>query len=57
MMAKNNQIETTHKSFEDIKRLNRYNEEFWMARELAKTLDYAEFRNFSPVIEKAKKRL
>ncbi|MCF6257761.1 MAG: DNA damage-inducible protein D [Gammaproteobacteria bacterium] len=54
-MAKNNQIETTHKSFEDIKRLNRYNEEFWMARELAKTLDYAEFRNFSPVIEKAKK--
>ncbi len=54
-MAKNKRIETTHKSFEDIKRLNQYDEEFWMARELAKTLDYTEFRNFSPVVEKAKK--
>jgi len=54
-MKKNNQIETTHKNFENIKRLNQHDEEFWMARELAKTLDYTEFRNFSPVIERAKK--
>ncbi len=41
-------------SFEEIKQVNNDGTEFWLARKLSKVLEYAEFRNFSPVIEKAK---
>jgi DNA-damage-inducible protein D len=40
--------------FEQIKQIDENGNEFWSARELAKVLDYSEFRNFKPVIEKAK---
>ena len=40
--------------FEQIKQTDEKGNEFWMARQLAKTLDYTDFRNFSGVIEKAK---
>lgn len=40
--------------FENIKRINEYQSEFWSARELAKVLDYLDYRNFLAVIEKAK---
>lgn len=40
--------------FEQIKQSDENGNEFWMARQLAKTLDYTDFRNFSGVIEKAK---
>ncbi len=40
--------------FEQIKQIDESGIEFWSARDLAKVLDYAEFRNFKPVIEKAK---
>ncbi len=40
--------------FEQIKRVNEYNSEFWSARELAKILEYSDYRNFQIVIEKAK---
>jgi DNA-damage-inducible protein D len=40
--------------FEQIKKIDENGNEFWSARELAKVLDYSEFRNFKPVIEKAK---
>lgn len=43
-----------YQTFEEIKQFNEKGEEFWLARALAKVLDYAEFRNFLPVIEKAK---
>ena len=39
--------------FEEIKRSNE-NGEFWSARELAKVFEYVEYRNFKPVIGKAK---
>lgn len=42
------------KIFEDIKKINDYGEEFWYARELQKILEYAEWRNFKLVIDKAK---
>jgi DNA-damage-inducible protein D len=42
-----------HQTFEDIKQINEDGQEFWYARALAKVLDYSEFRNFSPVIDKA----
>lgn len=44
-----------HQTFENTKQLGNDGSEFWMARQLGKILDYAEYRNFLPVIEKAKK--
>ena len=44
-----------HQTFETIKQTQDEGSEFWMARQLGKVLDYAEYRNFLPVIEKAKK--
>lgn len=40
--------------FEEIKRVNDKGVEYWSARDLYKVLDYADYRNFLPVIEKAK---
>ena len=40
--------------FEQIKETDENGNEFWGARKLSKILDYAEFRNFIPVIERAK---
>ncbi len=40
--------------FEEIKRTNEYDNEFWSARDLAKVLEYSEYRHFLPVIERAK---
>lgn len=44
-----------HLTFEKIRELTDDGKEFWTARKLLKILDYSEFRNFLPVIEKAKK--
>jgi DNA-damage-inducible protein D len=50
-----NDIEQTHhKSFEDIKQVDKNGNEFWYARALGKLLGYSDFRNFKKVIEKAK---
>lgn len=46
---------THHKTFEELKEINEYGQEYWMARRLSKVLEYAEFRNFLPVVEKARK--
>lgn len=43
-----------HQTFEDIRQLDEYGNEFWLARSLAKVLEYSDYRNFSSVIEKAK---
>lgn len=48
-------ISHSHQTFEALKHLNAKGEEFWYARALAKVLDYADYRNFVTVIEKAKK--
>ena len=41
-------------TFERIKRANQSGAEFWSARELARVLEYSEFRHFLPVLEKAR---
>src|ERR1035437_9331597 len=41
-------------TFERIKRVNPEGHESWSARDLARVLEYLNFRNFQPVIEKAK---
>ncbi len=40
--------------FEQIRRLDENGYEYWSARDMAKTLEYSEYRHFIPVIEKAK---
>ncbi len=40
--------------FEEIKRTNEYQSEYWSARQLAKALEYKDYRNFEMVIKKAK---
>lgn len=45
----------THIPFEQIKQIDLNNHiEYWLARDMAKILGYAEYRNFLPVIERAK---
>jgi DNA-damage-inducible protein D len=39
--------------FEQIKQTDDKGNEYWMARQLSKALDYSDFRNFTGVIEKA----
>lgn len=40
-------------TFESIKHVNEYGNEFWYARELQSILEYTEWRNFQKLIEKA----
>ena len=40
--------------FEQSKKINEYGAEYWTARDLYKILEYAEYRNILPVLEKAK---
>lgn len=43
----------TNNTFENIKHMDEYGNEFWFARELQKVLEYKEWRNFKVVIDKA----
>ena len=40
--------------FEQIKRLDENDNEYWTARDLSKVLEYSEYRHFKPVIDRAK---
>jgi DNA-damage-inducible protein D len=44
----------TKNIFEQIRQIDEYGNEYWGARQLAKALDYTDFRNFLAVIGKAK---
>ena len=43
----------SNKTFEDIKHIDEFGEEFWYARELMKVLQYSKWENFNKVIKKA----
>lgn len=43
-----------YKTFEEIKRIRDDGSEYWNARELSQVLQYAEWRNFSKVLDRAK---
>jgi DNA-damage-inducible protein D len=45
---------STDNTFERIKQVNERGGEFWSARELAKVLEYSDFRNFITVVTKAR---
>ncbi len=40
-------------SFEEIKHIDEHGQEYWLARELSKILEYKDFRNFELTIFKA----
>ncbi len=44
----------SHKTFESIKHKTEDGLEYWYARELQYVLEYADWRNFIKVVEKAK---
>ena len=43
----------TNDTFDKIKHIDDYGNEFWLARELQKVLEYKDWRNFQKVIDKA----
>jgi DNA-damage-inducible protein D len=43
-----------HATFEKLRQQDEAGHEFWLARQLAKVLDYSEFRHFLPVVERAR---
>jgi DNA-damage-inducible protein D len=47
-------VPATSNTFERIKRVSPEGQESWSARDLARVLEYSEFRHFLPVIEKAR---
>ena len=47
-------IEYTEQSFDDIKHIDEYGNEYWEARELMQALEYKRWDKFCNVIENAK---
>lgn len=45
---------SSHRTFEGLRQVDDDGNEFWSARQLAKVLDYSEYRHFLPVVERAK---
>ena len=48
-------IKYSEQTFESIKHINEYGEEYWLARELQSVLEYARWENFSKAIDRAQK--
>lgn len=44
----------SEQTFESIKHINEYGQEYWLARELQPVLEYVQWRRFSEAIERAK---
>jgi len=53
-MAKTVLTKTVTSIFEQIRKIDENGNEYWSAREFAKALEYVEYRNFIPVINRAK---
>lgn len=47
-------VKYNEQTFENIKHVNEYGEEYWLARELQPILEYVQWRNFAEAIERAK---
>ena len=47
-------VKKQHETFESIRHFDENGNEYWTARELAKVLEYSEYRHFLPVIERAR---
>jgi DNA-damage-inducible protein D len=53
-MSDRQPVPVTSNTFERIKRASPEGHYFWSARELARVLEYSDFRNFATVVERAK---
>lgn len=53
-MNENLPVPSANTTFERIKRLSPDGQEYWSARDLARVLEYTDYRNFNAVIRKAK---
>ena len=47
-------VKYSEQTFESIKHINEYGEEYWLARELQPILEYAQWRRFAEVMDRAK---
>lgn len=47
-------VKYNEQTFERIKHINEYGEEYWLARELQPVLEYAQWRRFADAIDRAK---
>lgn len=47
-------VKYSDQTFESIKHINEFGQEFWFSRELQGVLEYTEWRNFIHIIDKAK---
>jgi DNA-damage-inducible protein D len=54
MNKKNAVAKQHHATFEGIRRTNEQGNDYWQARQLAKVLDYSEYRHFLPVLDRAR---
>lgn len=50
----NDLVNYSEETFESIKHINEYGQEYWLARELQPILDYAQWRRFAEAIDRAK---
>ena len=53
-MIEENNNRYSNSTFENIKCIDEYGNEYWLARELQKVLEYKDWRNFLKVLNKAK---
>jgi DNA-damage-inducible protein D len=53
-MTKNHIAVKHHATFDGLRHVDEDGNEFWLARELGKVLEYSEYRHFLPVIERAR---
>ena len=53
LLRKDEKYMKNNKTFEEIKHIDEYGEEFWYARELMIVLQYSNWQNFQKIIEKA----
>ena len=47
-------VKYSEQTFESIKHINEYGEEYWLGRELQPVLEYVQWRNFAEAVERAK---
>lgn len=53
-MTKKTMTQHHHTTFESIRHLDEAGNEFWLARQLAKVLEYSQYRHFMPVLDRAR---
>src|SRR3990170_8844749 len=56
-MSKKDLMQQHSETFESIRHFDENSNEYWLARQLSRVLEYSEYRHFLPFIKKAKEAL